>query len=181
MDPKVFTFSIVLFLHNLFTVVWMGGMIVNAISFMPSVRSTLGPGPEMKKVMAAFRKRQSLFVYISMVGLIVTGFLMSRRSPEFVRLFAFSNPFSIALSLKHILVLIMIGIALYRALILGRQQPPAPQGKKQPGPGQPGQPPKPGAGPSGKEKLNALLLSINAVLAVVVLLLSAFVSAMAGA
>ena len=92
MPEKAIPFAIILFLHNLFLVIWMGGLIVNALSFLPAVKGTLGPGPQMKQVMHTFMKQQSRWVYVSMVGLVITGFLMSRRSPEFTGLFSFANP-----------------------------------------------------------------------------------------
>jgi len=158
MNPKLFGFAVILFLHNLFTIIWMGGMITALLSFSPAVKEVLGAGPQTKKVMTSFQEKQSIWVYISIAGLVLTGLLLSKRSPEFVRLFAFSNPYSTVLSLKHILVLIMIGIALYRSLVLARQKGPA---------------------SPAKEKLSIRLLIINVVLAVLVILGSAMVSALA--
>ena len=158
MPAKLIVFTLISFFHDLFTVIWMGGMIVTFLAYMPAVKDALGAGPQTKKVMSSFQKKQSTWVYISMAGLILTGLLMNKRSPEFVRLFSLSNPYSIALTIKHVMVLVMIGIALYRALVLGRQK----------GPSSP-----------GKEKLNARLLLINVILAVLVLLNSAVVSALA--
>ena len=144
------------FLHNLFTAIWMGGLIVTAISFLPALKESLGPGPQVKNVMTTFQKRQSVWVYISMAGLVLTGLMMSKHSAEFNALFSFGNPYSIMLSIKHILVIAMIGITLYRVLILGRN-PSTP----------------------AREKLNKQLLFINVALAVSVLLTSGFVAALA--
>jgi len=152
------TVSVVLtsFFHDLFTVIWMGGLIVTVISYMPALKNTLGAGPQVKNVMQAFQKRQSVWVYISMAGLIVTGLMLSKRSAGFDHLFGFGNPYAAALSIKHILVIIMIGISLVRSLFLGR------------GGGQ--------ATPR-KAKLNFLLLVTNAALAVAVLFTSGLISA----
>lgn len=153
------TFGVVLtsFFHDLFTVIWMGGLIVTVISFLPAAKDALGAGPQVKKVMLAFQKRQSTWVYISMAGLIVTGLMLSKRSPGFVHLFGFSTPYAAALSVKHILVILMIGIALVRSLVLGR-----------------------GGGQTTpqKEKLNFSLLVTNAALAVAVLFTSGLIAAM---
>ncbi len=188
MDPKAIPFAVVLFLHDLFLTIWMGGMIVNALSFMPSVRATLGPGPQMKQVMATFKKKQSTWVYVSIIGLLVTGLLLSRRDPQFTGLFTFDSAYTTALSLKHIFVLLVTAIALYRSLALN-SSPTPPQGAQGPNAGHKaavaglprgqGAPQHPPAGPSGKEKLSVQLLYLNAGLAVIVLLLSAFVRALA--
>lgn len=143
------------FFHDLFTVIWMGGLIVTVISFMPAVKKALGSGPQVKQVMLAYQRRQSVWVYISIAGLILTGLMLSKQNPDFVHLFTFGNSYSAALSVKHILVIIMIGITLVRSLVFGRGQGPAN--------------PK-------MERLNIILLLVNAVLAVAVLFLSGFIS-----
>ncbi|GER80240.1 MAG: hypothetical protein JETCAE02_06920 [Anaerolineaceae bacterium] len=158
MPPQTLVFALVSFLHDLFTIIWMGGIVVAAAVFLPAVKESLGAGPQTKKVMSAFQKRQSVWVYVSMAGLILTGLLMNNRSPEFRALFSFGNAYSTALSIKHILVLVLIGISLYRSLVLGRDaSAPAP----------------------ARERLNVQLLFINAALAVIVLLVSGFVAALA--
>jgi uncharacterized membrane protein len=158
MVGKLIVFSLVSFLHDFFTVVWMGGLIVTAFVFLPSVKEVLGATPQTKKVIATFQKKQSVWVYVSMVGLIVTGLLMVNRSPEYIHLFSFANPYSVALSIKHLLVLVMIGLSLYRSLVLGGQKGPmTPE----------------------KERLSARLLLTNAILAIVMLLNSGIVAALA--
>lgn len=154
---KTLVFTLMTFLHDLFTVIWMGGLIVSAISFIPAVKETFGSGPEIKRVMASFQKRHGVWVYISMAGLILTGIVMTHRSPEFERLFGWGNPYSVALSIKHILVLIMIAITLFRTLVLGRNQ---------------------GNLAQGNERLTMKLLLVNVVLAVIVLLNSGLVAAL---
>ncbi|MBA4384410.1 MAG: hypothetical protein C0410_06715 [Anaerolinea sp.] len=158
MTVQTLVFAFVTFLHDLFTVIWMGGLIVTVISYLPSLKEALGPGPQVKKVMSAFQNRQSIWVYISMGGLILTGLLLSNRNPEFDSLFGFGNAYTVALSIKHILVILMIGITLYRSLILSR-----PQAVMTP----------------EKEQLSFKLLIINVFLAVAVLFSSGLVSALA--
>ena len=156
MVVKTLVFTLMTFFHDLFTVIWMGGLIVTAISFIPAVKETFGAGPEIKKVMASFQKRQGFWVYISMAGLILTGIVMTHRSPDFERLFGWGNPYSVALSVKHILVIIMIAITHFRTLVLGRNQ---------------------GNQSQGNERLTMKLLLVNVVLAVIVLLNSGLVAA----
>jgi len=158
MAAKTLVFAFVSFFHDLFTVIWMGGLVVTILSYMPALKEALGPGPQIKKVMIAFQKRQSIWVYVSMGGLILTGLLMSNRNPEFEHLFGFGNAYSVTLSIKHILVILMIGITLYRSLILSR-----PQAVITP----------------EKERLSFQLLIINAITAIAVLLTSGLVAALA--
>lgn len=158
MPDNIIGFTLITFLHNFFTAVWIGGMFTLALSVFPATKKSLGPGPQTKKLVKSIQEKHSLWVYISMAGLVLTGLLMSNRSSEFGRLFSFQNAFSSALTVKHILVIIMILIALYRSLVLGR-----------------------GKGPSSpeQEKLNARLLITNIVLGIAVLLVSGLTAAWA--
>lgn len=155
---KTFAFAFMSFFHDLFTVIWMGGLFVTVLSYLPALKDALGVGPQIKKVMMAFQKRQSMWVYVSMGGLILTGLLMSNRNPEFEHLLGFGNVYSITLSIKHILVILMIGVTVYRSLILSRSQAVMT--------------PK-------KERLSFQLLIINAVIAVAVLFTSGLLAAFA--
>ena len=121
MAAKQLIFAIVTFLHDLFTAVWVGGLITLGVTVLPSARKVLGKGPQTKTLMDAIQKRLSVLVYVSIVGLVVTGILMSNRSPDFQGLFQIGNPYARTLFVKHVLVLAMIAIALYRSLVLGRQ------------------------------------------------------------
>ena len=159
MPLKTLGYAFVIFLHDLFTVVWMGGLIVTVIATIPALKEVLSPGPTTKKVMAAFQARQRVWVYISMAGLVITGLLLGRRSAEFSGLFSFINLYSIVLSIKHILVILMIGLTLYRSILLD----PNRKGLTIP-----------------KEKWSFKILLINAGLAVAVLMLSAMTAAISG-
>ena len=69
------------------------------IVILPAVRQTLGKGPQMKGLMDAIQRRLSGLVYVSIVGLVITGLLMSNRSPAFQGLFSLGNAYSMALTL----------------------------------------------------------------------------------
>ncbi|MGD1993729.1 MAG: CopD family protein [Anaerolineae bacterium] len=156
--PKQIVFAVVTFLHNLFTAVWIGGLITLGVTILPSARKVLGKSPQMKQLMDAIQKRLSVLVYVSIVGLVLTGLLLSNRAAAFNGLFHFGNPYSTVLTIKHILVLGMIGITLYRSLILGRR-------------GEHSTP--------AQEKLSVALLLLNMVLGIGVLLLSGLSAAFA--
>jgi len=158
MATKQIVFALVTFLHDLFTAVWIGGLITLGLTVLPSARKVLGMGPQTKQLMDTIQKRLSVLVYVSIVGLILTGILQANRTAAFQGLFSFDNNYSTVLSLKHVAVMAMVGIALYRSLVLGRRR----------GPSTP-----------AREKLSARLLLINIVLGIGVLLLSGFTAALA--
>ena len=145
------------FLHDLFTAVWIGGLIMLGITIMPAARQTLGKGPQMKKLMDTIQKRQSVLVYASITGLLVTGVIQAKQAASFQGLFHGGNAYSAALTVKHILVLAMIAITLYRSLVLGRKG-------KQSTPAQ--------------EKLSVRLLFLNIILGIAVLLVSGYTAAL---
>ena len=151
-------FAIVTFLHDLFTVVWIGGLITLGITVLPSVKQALGMGPQTKKLMDTIQKRHSILVYVSIVGLVLTGMLQARQASAFEGLFSFANDYSTVLTLKHIVVVAMIVVSLYRSLVLGRRS----------GPSTPSQ-----------EKLSVSLVLFNMILGIIVLLLSGFATALA--
>lgn len=157
MNTNIIAIALITFLHDLFTAIWIGGLIAIGLSALPATRQILGKGPQTKKLMEAIQKRQSLLVYVSIAGLLITGLLMARRAPEFSGLFSFATTYSIGLSVKHIIILGMIGIALYRSLVLGKE----------------------GASSSpARERLSAGLLFANILLGITVMLVSGFLSAL---
>jgi len=157
MPTKQIVFALMTFLHDLFSAIWVGGLITMGLAVLPAARKVLGMSPETKKLMQVLQKRLSRLVYASIVGLLVTGMLLANRSPGFQGLFGLGNPYATVLGIKHILVLLMVTIALIRTLALGR-------GGRSASPAQ--------------EKLKAGLLLFNMVLGVAVLLLSGFNAAL---
>ena len=157
MSTQPIIFALVTFLHDLFTAVWIGGLIAIGITFLPAARQALGQGPEMKKLMDLVQRRQSLLVFVSIVGLAITGALQANRNPTYQGLFNFSNAYSAALALKHILVLAMVAITLFRSLVLGRRQ---------------------GLSTPSRERLSVRLLFLNIVLGIAVLLVSGVIVAL---
>ncbi len=155
MDVRLLIAILVRFLHDLFTVVWMGGLIVTVITYLPLLNKAFGPGPQLKQFMRAFQRQQGRWVHVCMVGLIVTGVLMSNRAIGPGQFFSFSDPYTAWLSVKHILVIAMIAIAFYRSIALGRKMERLSQ---------------------QQVKLSMLFIVINAILAVAVLFASAVLS-----
>lgn len=157
MTTNQIVFALEIFLHDLASAVWIGGFLALGIAVLPAVKKTLGKGPQTKQLMDTIQKRLSVLVYFSIAILIVTGLQQAKHAGEFQGLFSFQNTYSMILTIKHLLILAMVGIALYRSLVLGRKtSPPDPS----------------------SEKLSAGLLLANMVLGVAVLLLSGFSAAL---
>ena len=157
MNTQTIVFGLVTFLHDLFTAVWIGGLITLGLTVMPAVKKVLGKGPETKKLMDTIQKRNSVLVYASMVGLVLTGLLQANRSTAYIGLFSFGNTYSAVLAVKHILVMLMIAIALYRSLALAKTSTPK------------------------QERLKKVLMMSNIVFGIIVLMLSGFAAALSSA
>ncbi len=156
MHPHTIMFTLVTFLHNLFTMVWIGGLIAFGITFLPTIRKVLGKSRETRDLVAEAQRRHSTLVYISMAGLAFTGFMMGRRNPDFSGLFSFATGYSAILSVKHIVMLTMVGLTLYNSLMLhGNRQRLLPESKK---------------------RLSTALVYANLICGVIILLLSSILA-----
>ncbi|MGY5858806.1 MAG: hypothetical protein RTU63_05515 [Candidatus Thorarchaeota archaeon] len=148
--------GLVKFLHDLFTATWIGGLFTLAIVVLPSIKKTQGMNPESKKLIMAIRKRLNGIVWISIIGLLVTGILLSNSSPLFGGLFSISNEYSILLTIKHIVIALMVIIVIVRGHVLSRLTNTPPQ---------------------KIEKISKVLMMLNLIFGIVVLLLSGFTAA----
>ena len=126
-----------------------------AVVILPSVKKQIGPGPEAKKLIAIMKSRLSLLTYISMIGLLVTGFLLSNSSPLFTGYLDTSTQYSLLLTVKHIVIALMVIISLFRSLGIERMNLEGPK----------------------EQKLGALLLLINVILGISILLISGLIGA----
>jgi len=144
---------LVQFLHDLAAVIWLGNLIITYFSIVPTARQVLGPGPEVKKFMGAYQQRQGRYGIAAILVLIVTGMMMAKSNPNFAYLFSTANTFSLILTVKHLMVIASLAIALYSGFVLGKGKPD----------------PK-------KERLSGQLLSVNVLLAFLILLASSWLN-----
>ena len=147
--------SVVRSLHNFFTSIWIGGMLVMVISFLPTIRKEIKDGGLQGAVIDKVMSQHSKWVYIGIVVLAGTGMLMARLSGQTSGLFNFSNQYATILSIKHILVILITVIAIVRSIAFKN----AASGKDK-----------------SKKKLSMALLMINALLGTVILVLSSIIT-----
>ena len=158
----IFLQTMVGFLHNVFTAIWIGGMIALLFAVIPAMKKVLGKSKESHALNATIKKRLSLLVYISMVGLIITGMMMSKKAQTtglYTGFFSFSTPYSTLLSIKHLLYILMLCLAIFRSQIVDKLEKldhPA------------------------KMKINIYTLILNIIAGLAVLYLSANIAVIAG-
>ncbi len=144
--------TLINFLHEIFTIIWIGGMLLLVLVIMPVLKRQFKP-EEFELLNKKIRSRLSIFVYISIVVLLITGLILSKLPPVSNSFFSFENTYSIILSIKHILYFLMIAIAVFRGTILDRLE---------------------GMNTDVKHKLSKVLLLSNVIFAIAVLFLSSY-------
>ena len=102
---------LVTFLHDLFTAIWIGGLIVLGVTVLPAIKKQK---QNYKELANNIQKRLNTIVLVSIIGLWITGMLLANRSTAFTGLFSTSNTYSFAMAIKHSLVIIMTVLALVR-------------------------------------------------------------------
>ena len=148
---KIIVFGFIRSLHDLFTALWIGGLLTTLLAFMPALRGIKENPPASKKVLENYQKSLSVAALVSMVGLWVTGMLLGGQSGNLSSFISFGSPYETLISIKHILVILMVAIALIRRFGLGQ---------------------KIATFTPSQKKTYAALLMINAILGVVVIFLS---------
>jgi uncharacterized membrane protein len=157
MDFEQVRFGLIIFFHDFFTVVWVGGLAMMVLTLLPTVRKAIGKTPQAQEFMMAILKRHSVWVYVSIVGLFISGMLMAKAEPSYTGFMHFDTLYAQITSIKHILIFMMVFIAFFRSIVFGKKQAtPDPK----------------------KNKISMLLIVINFILGILVLLLSGFVTAL---
>lgn len=147
--------TVIKILHNLFTVVWIGGIVTLGFVTMPAAKKFFEDSQQRQKFMNTVEKRMQPLVQTSIVVLLVTGVLLARNSENFLGLFSFGNVYSGLLAAKHIIFLLMILILVFRGKGINKLK------KLQ---------------DSAKEKIKVKLFVANLSLGIVVVVLSSITS-----
>ena len=147
--------SVVRSLHNIFTSIWIGGMLVMVITFLPTIRKEIKDGELQGTLIDKVMSRHSKWVYLGIVFLAVTGMLMARFSGQTSGLFDFASTYGTILSIKHILVILITVIALVRSVAFKNAASSKDKSKK---------------------KMSMALLMVNTFLGTIILVLSSIIT-----
>ena len=147
--------SVVRSLHNFFTSIWIGGMLVMVITFLSTIRKEIKDNGLQGAVLDKVMSQHSKWVYVGIVVLAGSGLLLARLSGQTNGLFNFSSLYTTILSIKHILVILIAVIAVIRSVVFKN----AASGKDK-----------------SKKKLSMALLMVNTLLGTVILILSSVIT-----
>lgn len=115
--------NVMRFLHNLFTALWIGGLLTMVLAVLPGIRKNEKIcGVKTWLIIEGIQARLRPIAWVSMAGLAITGILLGRSSKEFTGLFNFGTPYMTAISVKHILIILMVVLAFVRLSINKRIQ-----------------------------------------------------------
>lgn len=168
------TYILLKWLHDVGTVIWFGGMFFLGIILIPSARKVLGAGPQLKALMTTVQRRLEKFAWSAMAVLGLTGVLLARYSPDFVHMFHSGTAYEATINTKHVIGLVMIVIALIRNV--GLRDRTATGGGNQQSSNAAWQPPEKSTPMSKREKIRAILLYLNILLALIVLWYSSIIA-----
>ncbi|MHA1202093.1 MAG: hypothetical protein ACTSQ4_06205 [Candidatus Heimdallarchaeaceae archaeon] len=151
--------TLINFLHELFTVLWIGGMLLLVFVIMPILKKQF-EGEKLSQINKMIQNRLSIFTYVSIVVLMATGLLLTKLTdPSGTTYFiSFVSTYATLLSIKHILFILMALIAIFRSAILDRIK---------------------GIEKKVRGKTSKILLLLNVIFAIVVLFLSSYLGVIA--
>ncbi len=145
--------------HDLFSAIWIGGLIIMAFIVIPLLKrqmldrqkqKSMGKAtPQKSNPLIIFQKKLQIWVWISMVALLITGLLLKKSNSMLPQ--SVSATYTTLLLIKHIVYGIMIGIGILRSVVfrISLKNPK-----------------------SNLQKLTIVLVYVNAVLGIVTVFLS---------
>ena len=154
-------------LHLIATVIWVGGLFVQAVIVWPATRGALGPGLLLADVQARWRRVFNPLAWISLAVLVVTGLFQMTADPNYHGTLVIDSTWSLAMLVKHGAAAGMAAIgAISQAVVqpaLARAQLQLRRSRPEPAP----------TGGSALERRETQLLWLNLACAVVVLMCTA--------
>lgn len=104
-------------LHNIFTSLWIGGMLFMILTLLPVIRKVIADKNMQGELITQILIRQNRWIYLGILVLLISGLLLSRQSGQTTGFIDFENQYSTILSIKHILVIVLAFIAIIRSTI----------------------------------------------------------------
>ncbi len=104
--------TIAYWLHMLATVIWVGGLAALSLFVLPGARKVLDP-PAYGALLAQMQTRLQQVGWFSLAVLTVTGLFQMSASPFYEGFLAISNPWAVAILVKHLVIGMMVLVSVY--------------------------------------------------------------------
>lgn len=102
--------SLAYWIHMLATVLWIGGLAALSALIIPAARSSLEP-EQYAKLLGALQRRLDPLAWLCLAALFATGLLQMSANENYNGFLAIDSPWAIAILVKHLLIILMIGIS----------------------------------------------------------------------
>ncbi|MFA5836026.1 MAG: CopD family protein [Bellilinea sp.] len=107
MDLPDFSLALAYWLHILATVTWIGGLIALSVLVIPAARRTLQPG-DYAALLDRLQAGLQRIGWLSLAVLIATGMFQMSAHPAYEGFLTISNAWAVAILIKHIMVGFMV-------------------------------------------------------------------------
>jgi uncharacterized membrane protein len=94
------------------TIVWIGGLVILTVLVLPAARRTVADHAALLAFTSRLRRRFMPLTHLSLAVLILTGMFQMVGDPNYKGFLEFSNTWSIAMLLKHVSIIGMVGVGL---------------------------------------------------------------------
>lgn len=98
--------GLIFWLHLLATVTWIGSLVATSILVLPAAKQSLQPVDQLA-FLSAMQRRLEPIAWFSLGILVVTGMFQLSSNPHYNGFLSTSGQWSIAILVKHILVVIL--------------------------------------------------------------------------
>jgi len=106
-DLPDFSLALAYWLHILATVTWIGGLIALSVLVIPAARRTLQPG-DYAALLDRLQAGLQRIGWLSLAVLIATGMFQMSAHPAYEGFLTISNAWAVAILIKHIMVGFMV-------------------------------------------------------------------------
>jgi len=110
--PSIWALSLAYWLHMLATVAWIGGLVTLSVLVLPAARQSLDD-QAYTGLIGRLRRRLDPLGWASLLVLAATGMFQMSANPNYQGFLAIDNPWAVAILVKHLVFLAMIGVSAF--------------------------------------------------------------------
>jgi len=110
--PSIWALSLAYWLHMLATVAWIGGLVSLSLLVLPAARQSLDD-QAYAGLIGKLRRRLDPLGWACLIALVATGMFQMSANPNYQGFLAFDNRWAVAILIKHLVFLVMIGVSAF--------------------------------------------------------------------
>jgi uncharacterized membrane protein len=110
--PSIWALSLAYWLHMLATVAWIGGLVSLSLLVLPAARQALDD-QAYAGLIGKLRRRLDPLGWACLIALAATGLFQMSANPNYQGILAVDNLWAVAILIKHLVFLVMIGVSAF--------------------------------------------------------------------